>query len=241
TGDPDSQTVTVHNVAPTVTAGLNQNLTYVLGGTTVSLSPVGTFTDPAGSYDSYTASIDWGDLAAAAVCPPNSTSCALTPPPDVGSVSASHTYASPGSYSVTLDICDEDGGCDDPSLTVKITYDYAGFFPPLLSPPGVNLGKAGKTYPIKWQLSDANDLYVSALSAVSYVGYKQVSCLDYAFAEASAVDPALTSGTSGLRYDSTANQYIYTWQTAKSMAGKCYVFVLKLNDGTTYLASFSFW
>jgi hypothetical protein len=48
-----------------------------------------------------------------------------------------------------------------------------------------------------------------------------------------------TSGASGLRYDSTSNQFIFTWQTAKSFTGS-YEFILTLNDGTVHMALFKF-
>jgi hypothetical protein len=52
--------------------------------------------------------------------------------------------------------------------------------------------------------------------------------------------PADTSGASGLRYDTTANQYIFTWQTAASFAGNCYELMVDLNDGTQHIARFKF-
>jgi len=49
-----------------------------------------------------------------------------------------------------------------------------------------------------------------------------------------------TTGSAGLRYDLSNEQYIYNWQTSKSFAGKCYEVVLELDDGTTPYALFKF-
>ena len=49
-----------------------------------------------------------------------------------------------------------------------------------------------------------------------------------------------TSGSSGLRYDSGANQYIFTWQTASSFANKCYEFRIDFDNGSSRTALFKF-
>jgi hypothetical protein len=49
----------------------------------------------------------------------------------------------------------------------------------------------------------------------------------------------VTAGGSSLQYDPVANQYTYVWKTEKSWTG-CRELQLKLKDGKTYRASFSF-
>ena len=41
-------------------------------------------------------------------------------------------------------------------------------------------------------------------------------------------------GWSSLSYDASADQYVYTWKTSKSWAGKCYRFELGLDDDTSH-------
>ncbi len=110
----DTFTVTVNNVAPTVNAGVDQNVNV---GDTVSLDPA-TFTDPGGD-DTHTAMIDWGD----------GTVEAGTVNQGVGTVSGSHVYTAPGTYTVTVTVIDDDGGQSSDTFTVIVTgptvfYNY---------------------------------------------------------------------------------------------------------------------
>ncbi|MBI4337680.1 MAG: right-handed parallel beta-helix repeat-containing protein [Chloroflexi bacterium] len=108
----DTLRVTVNNVAPAVDAGVDQTASE---GGTVNLSA--TFTD-AGSADTHTATIDWGDGSA----PEAGT---LTEPagPNPGTVTGSHVYADNGTYTVTVTVTDNDG--DSGSDTLLVTVNNA--------------------------------------------------------------------------------------------------------------------
>jgi hypothetical protein len=43
-----------------------------------------------------------------------------------------------------------------------------------------------------------------------------------------------------LNYDAEADVYTYVWKTEKSWAGKCGTLTVRLADGTTHTALFSF-
>ena len=111
-----SFTVTVLNVAPTVNAGADQTVDE---GDLVSLDPA-TFND-LGTLDTHTATVNWGDGAAADAGvvtetpfgPPGSTAGAD------GTVGSSHVYADNGTYTVT--VCDEDDDLAETCDTLTVT------------------------------------------------------------------------------------------------------------------------
>ena len=96
----DTLTVTVSNVAPTVEAGPNQSVNEG-----VSVSFTGSFSDPAGTADTYTVKWNFGDGS----------------PEVIGTLTPSHTYADNGIYTVTLTVTDDDGGVGSDTLTVTVS------------------------------------------------------------------------------------------------------------------------
>lgn len=121
-------------------------------------------------------------------------------------------------------------------LAFSMTYQVNGFLAPVSNSPTVNSGKTGRTYPIKWQLADSNGNPVSSLSSVASITSQTVPCSSFVSADTEAIT-ATSTGTSSLRYDSTANQFSYNWQ-APAVAG-CYTLTLVLDSGQAVTANFS--
>jgi hypothetical protein len=153
TGSDDAG-LTVKNVAPTLTSVTGTAVPTPVG-TSVSITL--TFTDPAGTYDTYSAAVNWDD------------GIGYQAPVALGSGNTvSKTFTSAGVYTVCAKVQDEDGGVSsEKCYEYIVVYDPAGGFVTgggwILSPGGAYLtdpgltGKAtfgfvskyekGKTYP----------------------------------------------------------------------------------------------
>ena len=141
-----------------------------------------------------------------------------------------------GVTTVTWTATDAHSNTNTATTIVTATYTFIGFLPPVDNQPTINVGKAGRTYPIKWQLKNYNNTFVGDLSVVTSLRWV---CTSNGTVSGNVLEEE-TSGASGLRYDPIANQYIFTWQTQKDFANKQYTLTLTLSDGTTHQAYFSF-
>jgi PKD repeat protein len=100
-------TVTVNNVAPTVTKGAmdQKNSQFILPGVH-TLTFHGTFSDP-GWLDTHTATWNFGDGLPAVT---KSLTEENNQPDATGTVTATHVYSAPGNYQVTVTVTDDDLG-----------------------------------------------------------------------------------------------------------------------------------
>jgi hypothetical protein len=117
-------------------------------------------------------------------------------------------------------------GSSAAGLAQTVDYAFSGFLPPLST--GLSYA-AGRTIPIKFQLTDYNGAPITSLSAVTSL---QVALVH---ADGSLGTPFNLAGSGGtnLRYDSSANQFMFNWST-KGLATGSYAILLTLADGTTH-------
>jgi hypothetical protein len=116
------------------------------------------------------------------------------------------------------------------------SYTFSGFQPPVNTAPVINIGKAGRTYPVKWQLRDQDGNFVSALTAVKSVSLASVLCGTFNSAPADAIEIE-TTGETMLRYDNETNQFIYNWKTPRE--SRCYLLFFTLDTGQVLTAKFN--
>ena len=117
-----STTLTVDNEAPVLGALTSSPGPTPTGAPVSVLAP---FTD-GGTNDTHTATVSWGDLT--------SSAASITESSGSGALNATHSYSTPGIFTVTVVITDDDGGTDIATATVLVnspptvdaTNDYAG-------------------------------------------------------------------------------------------------------------------
>lgn len=113
--DISTTTVTINNVAPTATFDtLGQpNPQFILPHQELSFT--GGFSDP-GWEDTHTATWDFGDTTVIA----GNVTEENEEPDSTGTITGQHSYAAPGTYTVTLNVTDDEGASDTATTTVVV-------------------------------------------------------------------------------------------------------------------------
>lgn len=211
--------VTVTNVLPVVV--LPATATAVVGRPW-QLS--GTFTDP--GADVWTARVDMGQ--GDQTLPLTGRTFELT-----------HTFASAGTQSVRVTVCD-DHGCATALVEVTVSvgqqaWPWQGFFAPVDPMPVVNTVKAGQAIPMKFSLGGDRGLAIFAEDSPVSVrhGCNTIGGTD-------AIESTVNPGGAQLTYHQDTQRYQYVWKTQKKWAGQCRTFRMVLRDGSVHEAEFKF-
>lgn len=157
----------------------------------------------------------------------------VDPEVDVVCSPASGTTFQIGTTTVNCTATDDSGNQAQGSFQVHVIFAWAGFFKPVDMGLTLNSAKAGSAIPLKFSLGSYQGM---GIIASGYPKSAPMGCN-------SNEDPlteTFTAGQSSLQYDASAGQYIYVWKSEKSWAGTCRQIQVKLIDGTTHTANFSF-
>jgi hypothetical protein len=115
-----------------------------------------------------------------------------------------------GDYTVTLSGTDSNGNTATTSVTVHVigSYAFSGFMEPVDDPPTVNVGRAGRTYPVKWRHT-LNGVAVSDPASVVALRFAPSVC---GSAPTDSLETTATGGTE-LRFDPGTGSWTYNWKT----------------------------
>ena len=156
----------------------------------------------------------------------------------VGSVAsgAPLNTATPGEHSFTVRATDAAGNSAERThrYQVRQPYVFDGFLAPLVNAPLVNRGPAGRTFPVKFRLTNAAGVLIGDAAAIVAITVTPSAC---GAASAEVMGDETTMDTGGLKYDATTGVWQFNWKTMKAQAG-CWALEVRLADGTAHRLGF---
>jgi hypothetical protein len=145
-----------------------------------------------------------------------------------------------GSHTFKVDATDQVGNTSSLTHNYGVSYSFNGWLQPVdgddTATGAVNMGKVGKTYPIKWQvreyvngvLQPISDTAAQNLVSSMTGKAKSVTCGSWATLGSDLLED-YTTGNTALRYDATSDQFIYNYKAPSSPV--CQAFVISKADG----------
>jgi hypothetical protein len=152
----------------------------------------------------------------------------------VGECTISGYSALVGTHTLTATATDKAGNTTTETRTYTVqAWTLRGFYQPVDMGGVYNTVKGGSTVPLKFEIF-AGPTELTDTASVYSLKYGETPC--NANAVTDEIETVATGGTS-LRYDWTAGQFIFNWQTPRT-AGKCYRVTMTAQDGSTLQALF---
>ena len=212
----------------TLAASNNYSLTYVGANLTIGKAPItlkandaSRYYDdpnPAFGYSIVAGSFKNGDLGNGVSVELNTLATATSQAGSTHNITVALSGAKASNYSLTA---------QNGTLTI-LGWTNKGFFAPVDYGTTQNTVKNGSTVPLKFQVFKGTQQLTST-NIVSGLKPSVTNC--QTGVPVDDIEELATGGTS-LRYDATAGQFIFNWQTPKK-PGTCYSVTVQMVDGTT--------
>ena len=179
-------------------------------------------------------SYDFGNVPAAPTCTAKDDVSDL---PANGCVVSGYSSAV-GSHTLTATATDNAGRTATATRSYTVAAASAkGFYSPVDMGNVTNTVKGGSTVPLKFELfGGVSNTEQKALNAVSSVSAKTIAC-GTTPGSSDAIEEIVSTNATGLRFDTTGDQFIYNWKTPKS-PGTCYLVTMTAADNTTKLLAY---
>jgi hypothetical protein len=142
-----------------------------------------------------------------------------------------------GTFTFAATASDRAGNTSTITGSYRVIYRFDGFLQPINDTAhqigsATSVFKAGSTVPAKLQLMRADGTVVSANAPPQWLTPAKGTAISAPVDESLYGDPA-TSGST-YRWDSSGQQYLYNWGTAKNQANSFWRVGVLLDDGQTY-------
>jgi hypothetical protein len=138
--------------------------------------------------------------------------------------------SSVGTKTFSVTATDKAGNVTIKTVKYSVVYKFGGILQPINSD-GSSVFKLGSTIPVKFQLTDANVVFVSTAQANKIFYAKITNSVVGTDVEAVSTSNATTGNL--FRYDSVSNQYIFNLSTKSGFTAGTYQISIILDDGST--------
>jgi hypothetical protein len=137
--------------------------------------------------------------------------------------------------SVSCSATDKAGNTNSASASYAVHYKFVGFSSPVDNGSVLNVVKAGQAIPLKWQLTDANNVPVTDLSGATVTA----SSLSCSLGTTTDRLEEVAAGSSGLQ-NLGGGYYQFNWKSPASYAKSCKTLNLDMGEGLKRTALFQF-
>jgi hypothetical protein len=131
-------------------------------------------------------------------------------------------------------VTDDGGLTATDTATVKVIWNFTGFFQPVDDPPVFNVMKAERAVPVRFSLDGFQGF---GIFTPGHPRSETVACDPTQEDPLEETVPALISV---LLYNPLNDRYTFVWKTSGAWAETCRRLVLELDHGTTHTANFRF-